>query len=265
MSHKATNWLANTRGLPPGEFVILFHLCDCHNPSNGCFPSQLYIKDVTGLSNGSINNHLKSLEIKGYLKREKRHEFGSNKRKSTRYILRFELEEAQEPTPKSGDGPISKKQQKPSPKSGDGPISKKQQKPSPNIGKSHLQNLETKEVIEPVIKTNLSTSQAKPEITIFQIRKDLRKVFDEFGMSKPTQHPELIQFRKMWGFECQRASESALDAFVAFGLMDEHNRDAAMAAMPFYQMAQKRERDPDLSGEFGQMDHQTFVGGDGGA
>ena len=56
MSHKATNWLAS---LDPGllghsEFRVLFHLCDCHNPSQGCFPTQSYLMAQTGASNGTI-------------------------------------------------------------------------------------------------------------------------------------------------------------------------------------------------------------------
>ena len=64
MSHAATHWLAT---VPPndmthGEFRVLFHLCDCHNASMGCFPKQTYLRDHTGLSNGGLNKALGELE-----------------------------------------------------------------------------------------------------------------------------------------------------------------------------------------------------------
>lgn len=48
MSHKATHWLASLdpTDMTHGEFRVLFHLCDCHNPSQGCFPSQVYRKKI---------------------------------------------------------------------------------------------------------------------------------------------------------------------------------------------------------------------------
>ncbi|MEY8099957.1 helix-turn-helix domain-containing protein, partial [Falsihalocynthiibacter sp. S25ZX9] len=66
MSHKATNWLS---GIPANligasEFRILFHLCYCHNPSKGCFPTQAYLRGCTGSSNGTVNNALNALEAK---------------------------------------------------------------------------------------------------------------------------------------------------------------------------------------------------------
>ncbi len=39
MSHRATNWAIQQRGLPPAAKLVLWHLCDRHNPDFGCFPS----------------------------------------------------------------------------------------------------------------------------------------------------------------------------------------------------------------------------------
>ena len=60
MSHKATNWLSGipAKELSSSEFRVLFFLCDCHNPSLGCFPTQAYLIDVCGISNGTLNNAL---------------------------------------------------------------------------------------------------------------------------------------------------------------------------------------------------------------
>lgn len=101
MSHAATHWLAT---VPPndmthGEFRVLFHLCDCHNASMGCFPKQTYLRDHTGLSNGGLNKALGELERKGLICRKQERDERTNRQKPTRYVLGFELSEAQKPTP----------------------------------------------------------------------------------------------------------------------------------------------------------------------
>jgi len=130
MSHKATGWLADVENVTPSEFRILFILCDCHNPSKGCFPSQGYLKTKSGMSNGSINNQLKSLEGKGLITRKKRTNPQTKQIMSTMYILGFDL---LKPTPNSGEVAFSNLDPKPSPKN----------------GQSLLQNLETNLVKEP--------------------------------------------------------------------------------------------------------------------
>jgi hypothetical protein len=40
MSHDATNWAIQRRGLKPTTKIVLWHLCDRFNPDFGCFPSQ---------------------------------------------------------------------------------------------------------------------------------------------------------------------------------------------------------------------------------
>ena len=117
MSHKATKWIADIapETLTHGEFRILFHLCDCHNPSMGCFPSQKYLRDVTGMSNGGLNKALAALEEKRLIRRERKHDAVLKQRLATHYLLGFEIDRAQEPTPLSGDGAISTFDGEPSP------------------------------------------------------------------------------------------------------------------------------------------------------
>lgn len=132
MSHKATNWLSDIPAdrLSASEFRVLFHLCDCHNPSQGCFPTQGYLIEKTGASNGTVNNALNGLEEKGLIKRHQSRDGVTKRQKPTHYILGFEMGATQEPTPKTGDG----KGPKPSPKSGVGAVSKKRGEPSPKNG-----------------------------------------------------------------------------------------------------------------------------------
>ena len=41
MSHAATNWAIQQRGLKPATKIVLWFLCDRHNPDFGCFPTLL--------------------------------------------------------------------------------------------------------------------------------------------------------------------------------------------------------------------------------
>ncbi|APX88667.1 hypothetical protein BV394_02075 [Brevirhabdus pacifica] len=123
----------------PGEFVVLFHLCDCHNPSLGCFPSQEYLMDRANVSNGSLNNHLNALEARGLIRRVRAIDDRTKRQRPTRYILGFEIGEAQGPSTGNGDGNPPDL----TPEDGGGAVSKKQADPSPKNGPTRLQKLET--------------------------------------------------------------------------------------------------------------------------
>lgn len=149
MSHKATTWLSTLGpdALSHGEFRVLFHLADCHNPSEGCFPKQSYLIKMTGLSNGGLNKALSIMEGKGLIRRHRTVDNETKRRRPTHYILGFEFDDPQEPSPLSGDG----KSGKPSPLSGDGAISTGSAKPSPLGARSHLHSSgDIEPVIEPV-------------------------------------------------------------------------------------------------------------------
>lgn len=167
MSHKATAWLAGIAAADLGhsEFRVLFHLCDCHHPANGCFPSQAYLIANSGASNGTVNNVLNSLEAKGLIQRHRTRDGKSKRQKPTRYILGFEIKKPQEPTPNSGDG----KDRKPTPNSGDGAVSNPEADPSPTQRPSRLQPTGEEPVSKPV--NNLRTRNAAPEILKFWAKK----------------------------------------------------------------------------------------------
>ena len=139
MSHRASTWLAE---LPPeiinnGAFRVLFHLCNAHNsrraPHEACFPNQETLREVTGLSNGGLNNALNAIEKAGLMRR-RRTRMTDGTRGATYYILGCDGKIAQGPTPESGDGTNSKSATK----------------PSPNSGTNHLQWSGDKPVSEPV-------------------------------------------------------------------------------------------------------------------
>lgn len=170
MSHKATNWLADIPAteINGSEFRVLFHLCDCHNPSQGCFPTQSYLRERAGVSNGTLNNALAGLEKKGLIRRYREFDERTHKQKPTRYMLGFEIEQPQEPSPKTGDG----KPRKPSPKSGDGAVSNLRPNPSPISTPSRLQPVGDVTSKEPVINPEALDGAAK-----FWAEKVRRKAF----------------------------------------------------------------------------------------
>ena len=194
MSHKATNWLAelDPKRLSNSEFRILFVLCDCHNPSRGCFPEQAYISDRTGRGSSSVNAALSGLEEKGLISRTRRHNSKTKQRESTHYILGFELGASQKPTPNNGDGLRGSKREqaeKPTPNSGDGAISGFSAEPSPVFGQSHLLKtgvtIKEEPVIEPV-KNQVCSAGADPHTKIgFSETGEVADAFDEFWEIHP--------------------------------------------------------------------------------
>jgi hypothetical protein len=62
MSHEATNWAIQQRGLKPTTKIVLWHLCDRFNPDFGCFPSQDRLAHDCEISRSTLNDHLGQLE-----------------------------------------------------------------------------------------------------------------------------------------------------------------------------------------------------------
>jgi hypothetical protein len=90
MSHKATSWAVQQRGLKPAVKILLWHLSDRHNVDNGCFPNQAMLANDCEMSRASINRHLDDLERLGLIRRVPRVNPATGKQLSTRYILAFE-------------------------------------------------------------------------------------------------------------------------------------------------------------------------------
>ena len=90
MSHKATNWAVEQRGISASAKVVLWHLADSHHPKYGCFPSQSHLAEQCEMSRSSINNQLKALEAAGLIRRVRRLDNDTNRQKATFYILGFE-------------------------------------------------------------------------------------------------------------------------------------------------------------------------------
>jgi len=155
MSHKATVWAIQQRGLKPATKIVLWFLCDRHNPDFGCFPTQVRLADDAEMSVSALNEHLTKLEELRLIHRVRTHDPHTRKRQATRYILGFEDGFPQEPTPETGDGFARTEEERdadPTPDSGHGAISGFAAKPSPDFTQSHLRNPETNLVREPLSK-----------------------------------------------------------------------------------------------------------------
>ena len=107
MSHKATLWAIEQRGLKPTTKIVLWHLCDRFNPDFGCFPSQARLAADCEISRSTLNDHLDRLEGAKLLRRVPRIDPVTKRQMPTRYILGFEDSTAPhdpEPCPESGHG-----------------------------------------------------------------------------------------------------------------------------------------------------------------
>lgn len=107
MSHKATLWAIEQRGLKPTTKIVLWHLCDRFNPDFGCFPSQARLAEDCEISRSALNDHLDRLEASKLLRRVPRVDPVTKRQMPTRYILGFEEGFAPhdpEPCPESGHG-----------------------------------------------------------------------------------------------------------------------------------------------------------------
>ncbi|MDP1578214.1 MAG: helix-turn-helix domain-containing protein, partial [Cypionkella sp.] len=155
MSHKATVWAIQQRGLKPATKIVLWFLCDRHNPDFGCFPTQARLADDAEMSISALNEHLAKLQELRLIHRVRAQDPHTHKRLATRYILGFEDGFPPEPTPETGDGLSGTEEDhddNPSPESGHGAISGFPAKPSPDFAQSHLRNPEINLVREPLSK-----------------------------------------------------------------------------------------------------------------
>ena len=170
MSHAATNWAIQQRGLKPATKIVLWHLCDRHNPDFGCFPTQARLAEDAEMSISSLNEHLAKLEALGLIRRIRCHDHRTKRRQATRYMLGFEEHGPQNPLPEPGDGSSetdSEHPAEPCPDTGDGAISGIWAIPSPENGQSQLQNPETNLVREPLREPVKEEEDARGRETTF--------------------------------------------------------------------------------------------------
>jgi len=161
LSHAATNWAIRQKGLKPATKIVLWHLCDRHNPDTGCFPKQETLAADCEMSRSTLNLHLAKLEELGLIRRDAGREHGSMKHRPTRYWLAFEDGET-----------VSEKRTKTvsenrtfTPKT----VSEKHAKPCPNFDENRVLNSDTNSVSEPVsepVSVAAPKSRRRPEVPL---------------------------------------------------------------------------------------------------
>jgi hypothetical protein len=174
MSHAATNWAIQQRGLKPTTKIVLWHLCDRYNPDYGCFPSQEQLAEDCEISRSTLNEHLALLETAGLIRRVQRLNPGNKRQMPTRYILAFEPGFAQHhgaPCPETGHGSAAQDElpfatpenapeigaspvdiPTPCPETGRGAVSDFDAEPCPENAPSRVRNPDSNLVREPVSK-----------------------------------------------------------------------------------------------------------------
>ena len=153
MSHAATNWAIERRGLKAATKIVLWHLCDRHNPDRGCFPSQARLAHDCEMSRSTVQLHLNTLARHGLVRRERSRNPDTHRENPTRYFFAFE--EGFEPENKGGSDTetTGKAPESRDRKSVTGPVTDLEQKPRPKNGKSRDRKSVSNPVREPVRET----------------------------------------------------------------------------------------------------------------
>lgn len=146
MSHRATNWAVQVRGIKPSAKIVLWHLADRHNKDTGrCDPSQALLAEDCEMGRTAINSHLKKLEELGFIRRIPRINSATKRQESTAYILNFDVLE-----PQDIDSRVRNVNTE--------AVFGKDQKPCSENGQSRVRNANTNPVKEPV--KNLTRKRA---------------------------------------------------------------------------------------------------------
>lgn len=181
MSHDATNWAIQQRGLQPATKIVLWHLCDRYHPDYGCFPTQETLASDCEMSRATVNRHIEKLEAAGLLRRVKRFDKATNRQKSTLYILGFEAR-----FPQDVDGAVSQIDTRKSTKA----VSQNEQKPCLILDESRVSNCDTNTVIVTSNRTSKKARDGAPKPTP---RSELEKVLTSEMAEEVIQHRNRIR------------------------------------------------------------------------
>lgn len=92
MSIEALSWVIDQTGMKPSARVVLWKLCDLHDPERGCVTTQEDLSRACGIGRGTLIRHLQRLEDMGLIRRHIRVDDDAKHRLPTRYELAFEWE-----------------------------------------------------------------------------------------------------------------------------------------------------------------------------
>ena len=167
MSHQATSWAFQLRGLKPSAKLVLLALADCHNPAQGCYPSQAFLADACELNRDTVNVHLAALEAAGLIRRIRSVHPKTKRQQSTRYKLAFEADfDTPEPAPEE---PAPKAARRPAKADSEAKaVSEFPAEPCRNFRQSRVGISDTNLVKEPVMEPVVQSGAVAPEKIDFE-------------------------------------------------------------------------------------------------
>lgn len=134
MSHRATDWAIQQKGLKPATKLLLWQLADRHNGDTGrCDQSQDLLAEDCEMSRATVNRHLDRLEESGLIRRVKRWNPKTRKQENTSYLLALDHDFSTSQFETHAE-------------------SQKPQKPCLNSGESRVSDCDTNPVREPGIE-----------------------------------------------------------------------------------------------------------------
>lgn len=215
MSHAATKWAIEQRGLRPAAKIVLWHLCDRYHPDNGCFPSQDRLADDCEMSRSALNDHLKSLEEACKIKRDQRRDPRTRKIISTQYHFPFENGFVATPCPEIGQGTVSENMPEPSPENAD----------------SRVRNPDTNLVIEPVIEPRERDAREGEQ----EDHVPDQPLLDQLIAGHPqSAHDRLSEIEKAWRALSREDRRLAVEALPAWLSPSIRGKRTALAGLPIY-------------------------------
>jgi hypothetical protein len=156
MSHQATNWAAELRGIPPMAKLVLLRLADRADESGICYPSQRRLAAECGITERTVRNAITDLICRGLVII---HTPSTPRGDTTRYRLTF----ANTPEPRSGGEPHSGGEQE-DPRGGttfQGERNHVPVTPEPRSAKPSVNHQGT--LREPSVDKNPSTPECPPD------------------------------------------------------------------------------------------------------
>lgn len=242
MSHKATNWAIQQRGISPAQKLVLWHLCDRFNEDNGCFPSQLTLAGDCELSRSSLNDQLAALEAAGKMLRQKRRD-QEGRQLRTRYRFPFEAgwpfsdNVVDDGEPEFAGVEQGDQVGEPSPKFGHGAESETGGEPSPKSTENRVQTVGLKPGIEP---GNNQEERAREKVDEDDGKSATGRTLITFRGRWPTSHADdRERVERAWQKLTPLERDKAID--YAETMAAEHKRTGIGRIMPGWRYLENRQ------------------------
>ncbi len=191
MSHKATNWAVQVRGIKPAAKVVLWHLADRHNKDTGrCDPCQDTLAADCEISRSSLNDQLKTLENGGLIKRIQRVNSATSRKESTAYILNFHIK-----SPQDVDSHVQNSDTE--------AMSENDPIPCPKNGQNRVRNSDINPVREP--GKNLTRERVFSSLEDFHVDCIRRAIPGTAAHVSPSQAREYLAAKKVTEDQCRKA------------------------------------------------------------